>query len=126
MKKKNKFQNNDQIENSKEILDLVFKNWGSYCSSCGSKKSIDDLKLLKVQGPILQIMSECNSCGLKTMISTINTQYGIGMQISQMRSDTKASEMAKFKSKLTRQDLLDFYNELNKINNSKDLLKSIT
>lgn len=115
-------QSIDAEKMEQEILDIVHKSWGSYCSSCGTKKSRTDLKVVKKVGPIMQIVSECKNCQLKTMISAVSTQLGLAVQVMQSRTDAKSNEFNKFAEKVTPYDYLDFYNQLKSIDNSRDLI----
>lgn len=104
-------------------IDLIAKNWGRYCSSCGAQKDLSKLKIFKKIGPATQIISECESCGLKTLITAIPN---LGMQISQLRTDIgDPQELEAFTSPITSSDYLDFYNESKKVKNMGDLLNLI-
>lgn len=109
----------------KELMDLIFKNWGAYCSSCGAKKTRENLKVYKRMGSVVQILSECSNCGMKMLISALPTQMGIAMQISQMRSDANDNEMVTLTTPVTSNDYLEFYNKIKKISSSSGLIEII-
>src|SRR6476469_2297742 len=101
-------------------VDLITKNWGKYCSSCGAEKDLSKLKIFKKVGPATQILSECESCGLKTLITAVPN---LGMQISQLRTDIgDPQELENLATPVTSNDYLDFYNESKKIKNIHDLI----
>jgi hypothetical protein len=119
-------QNNiDNVEGDldQNWIDLITKNWGRYCSSCGTEKDLSKLKVFRKVGPATQIISECESCGLKTLITAIPN---IGMQISQLRSDiADPQELERLTSPITSNDYLNFYNATKDVKNTNELINII-
>jgi hypothetical protein len=103
-------------------MDLISKSWGNFCSSCGAQKDPAKLKVFRKVGPATQVLSECESCGLKTIITVIPN---VGMQINQICTDVGPQEFDQFNSPVTSNDYLDFYNETKNIINTNDLIKLI-
>lgn len=103
-------------------MDLISKSWGNYCSSCGAQKDPSKLKVLRKVGPATQVLSECEACGLKTIITVIPN---VGMQINQIRTDVTPQEFENFTTPVTSNDYLDFYNQTKNIMNTGDLIKLI-
>jgi hypothetical protein len=103
-------------------MELISKSWGNYCSSCGAQKDPTKLKVFRKVGPATQVLSECESCGLKTIITVIPN---VGMQINQIRTDVSPQEFEHFNAPVTSNDYLDFYNETKNIDNASDLIKLI-
>jgi hypothetical protein len=123
--------NNHNLEHNGEVdenmddkwMELISKSWGNFCSSCGTKKDPSKLKVFRKVGPATQVLSECESCGLKTIITVIPN---VGMQINQIRTDvTSPQEFEKFNTPVTPNDYLDFYNQTKDINTINDLIKLI-
>ncbi len=110
--------NNDQLD--PKWKEQIAKNWGNYCSSCGSFKDTTSLKFLRKFGMSYQYISECTQCGLKTIITLIPN---IGMQVTQIRTDVSPSEFDKFISPLTSNDYLEFYSRIKDLNSTSDLIK---
>ena len=109
-------------EIDKNLLDLIAKNWGSYCPSCGAQKDLDKLKIIRKMGSATQILSECEQCGMKTIITAFPN---LGMHINQIRTDLNTSEIERFTSPVTSEDYLDFYNKVKKVQNTNDLINMI-
>lgn len=97
----------------------ISKNWGNYCSSCGSLKNADSLKFMRRMGPAYQYVSECHSCGLKTVINLVPN---LGMQVTQVRTDIKPSEFDEFIQPLNSNDYLEFYAKIKSLDSAEDLL----
>jgi hypothetical protein len=122
--KKNIPKKEEGNEIDQSWVDMISKNWGRYCSSCGVQKDMSKLKIFRKVGPATQIISECESCGLKTIITAIPN---LGMQISQLRTDlTDTQELEKFSTPITTNDYLNFYNETKNINNVHDFINKLT
>ena len=111
-------QNNNQIDPTWQ--DQIAKNWGNYCSSCGALKKNDSLKFLRKMGIALQYVSECENCGLKTVINLVPN---LGMQVTQIRTDVTPKEFNKFTTPLTSNDYLEFYSEIKALDSADELLK---
>lgn len=123
--RRNNNDKNESLEDSKvnkDLMDLISKSWGNYCSSCGEKKDPSKLKVFRKIGPATQILSECEKCGLKTILTIIPN---LGMQISQIRSDISPQEFERFQGPITSNDYLDFYNESRNVSTTNDLIKLI-
>ncbi len=106
-----------------KIKEMISKSWGNYCSSCGAKKDAGKLKIFKKVGPATQILSECEECGLKTLITVIPN---IGMQINQIRTDiVDPQEFERFNGPVTTNDYLNFYNSTKDIRTASDLINAI-
>lgn len=116
--------NQDNMDNptDKNLINFVSKSWGSFCSSCGSKKDEASLKVLRKVGPATQLISECTSCGMKTMITALPN---LGMQINQIRSDLNSKEIENFILPVTPDDYLNFYNRVKSVDSANDLIKII-
>lgn len=108
---------NDPMDD--KLRDQISKNWGNFCSSCGSIKDQSSIKLLRKNGPLYQYISECNSCGLKTIINLIPN---LGMQVTQMRTDISYNEISRFDKPITSHDYLEFYQQIKKVESAKDLI----
>lgn len=106
----------------KSLLDLIAKNWGSYCPSCGAKKDLANLKIVRKLGPATQILSECEKCSMKTLITAFPN---LGMHINQIRTDLNSNEFERFASPITLDDYLDFYNKIKNITSVNDLINTI-
>lgn len=111
---------NDEMD--EKMMEMVSKSWGNFCSSCGAKKDPTKLKVLRKLGPATQVLSECEDCGLKTIITLIPN---VGMQVHQVRTDVSPNEFDEFNTPVTSNDYLDFYNKTKNINNANDLIRLI-
>jgi hypothetical protein len=100
-------------------IDQINKNWGNYCSSCGAVKDNSKLKFIKKLGIAHQYVSECENCGLKTMLNIIPN---LGMQVTQLRNDISPNEFKKLSEPVTNSDYLDFYSGMKNLNNADDLI----
>lgn len=100
--------------------DQIAKNWGNYCSSCGAFKDGASLKYLRKMGFAHQYVSECTSCGLKTVISLIPN---LGMQVTQVRTDISPNEFDKFGTPITSNDYLEFYTKIKDLSSAEDLMR---
>lgn len=107
----------------KGLVELILKNWGKYCSSCGKPKDLSKMQVFRKMGPVTQIVSECEECGMKTLITSIPN---LGMHINQIRTDmTDPKELGRLTTPVTSNDYLDFYNELKNIKSTADLINSL-
>lgn len=105
------------------LMNFITKSWGNYCSACGHKKNEDSLKVLRKVGQATQLISECDNCGMKTMITALPN---LGMQINQIRNDLNTKEFELFTLPITADDYLNFYNEIKSIDNTSDLINKIS
>jgi hypothetical protein len=102
-------------------IDLIQKNWGKFCSACGAQKDLTKMKIFRKVGPVTQILSECENCGMKTLITSVPN---IGMHINQIRTDmTDPNELERLTSPVTSNDYLNFYNEIKNLKSTSDLIK---
>jgi hypothetical protein len=114
-------QNNENLDlNENKWREQIGKTWGNYCSSCGALKDMANLKFIKKLGPSMQFLSECEACGLKTVISLMPN---LGMQVTQIRTDVNQDEFEKFNSPITSNDYLEFYQGIKKLSKAQDLIK---
>jgi hypothetical protein len=104
----------------KNLVDLIAKNWGTFCSSCGAQKDLAKLRTFKKVGPATQILSECEKCGMKTLITAFPN---LGMHINQIRNDLNSEEFERFSAPITSNDYLDFYNEIKNVTHSDKLMQ---
>jgi hypothetical protein len=118
--------NNDLNEDNaldSNWVELIQKNWGKYCSSCGAEKDLTKMKVFRKVGPVTQIISECQNCGMKTLITSVPN---IGMHINQIRTDmTDPAELERLTSPVTSNDYLNFYNETKNIMSTKELISML-
>lgn len=119
----NDFNNLNNDENGmldSNWIELIQKNWGKYCSSCGAQKDLTKMKIFRKIGPVTQIISECEKCGMKTLITSVPN---IGMHINQIRTDmTDPNELERLTTPVTSNDYLNFYNEIKNIHSTKELI----
>lgn len=111
-------ENLDGVDN--KWKEQIAKNWGNYCSSCGALKNSDTLKLLRKIGPAMQFVSECSSCGLKTIITLMPN---VGMQVTQLRTDVTPQEFERFNKPVTSNDYLEFYRKVKDLKKVEDLIR---
>jgi hypothetical protein len=117
------FENGQNLDGTdKKLIDIISKNWGSFCSSCGVEKDLTKIKVIKKTNSLTQVISECTNCGMKTLITAFPN---LGMHINQLRTDIRANEFEKFTTPISSNDYLYFYNEIKDIVTSKDLLNLI-
>ncbi|MCX8035152.1 MAG: hypothetical protein N3A71_02620 [Candidatus Dojkabacteria bacterium] len=105
----------------KQIIEQIKKNWGTYCSACGAKKTDDSFKVVDLQANVIKLISECPVCKQKTMINAVSN---VGMQVSQIVTDLTMEEMNKFNRPLSNDDFLEFYSQIKNIEKAKDLFFS--
>jgi len=114
-------ENNENFDISdNKWKEQIAKNWGNYCSSCGSLKEVNSLKLLRKIGVAIQFISECPSCGLKTVITLMPN---VGMQVTQLRNDVTPQEFERFNSPITSNDYLEFYRAIKDFQTTSQLIK---
>ena len=54
------FENGQNIEGAdKKLIEIISKNWGSFCSSCGVEKDLTQIKVIKKTNALTQVISEC-------------------------------------------------------------------
>lgn len=116
----NNDQNTDNGNLDSNWIDLIQKNWGKFCSSCGAQKDLSKMRIFRKVGPVTQILSECENCGMKTLITSVPN---IGMHINQIRTDmTDPNELERLSTPVTSNDYLNFYNEIKNIDTMNDLI----
>lgn len=115
---------NPQESNSIDpnLMSFITKSWGNFCSACGHKKGETSLKILRKIGLATQLVSECDNCGMKTMITALPN---FGMQVNQIRNDLNTKEFEIFTLPITADDYLNFYNEIKSVNRTSDLINII-
>lgn len=115
-------QNKNSNPIDKNLLDLISKHWGAYCPSCGGKKDLNELKIIRKVGNVSQLLSECRGCGMKTFITAFPN---LGMHISQIKSDLDGNEFSNFNAPITNEDYLNFYSATKNLSNLNDLINHI-
>lgn len=111
---------NDSDQNL--IKEYVLKISGSFCPMCGFKKRPEDLKLLKVVDNVYNFISSCNTCGLKNLILFTPN---LGFQMTHLRTDISVDEFYNFKTPVSNEDYLWFYNKMKNVKTAEDLLSLI-
>lgn len=112
---------NENLE--KSLKEQIMKNWGTFCPSCGAQKDESTLTFLRQMGIASQFVSECKTCGAKTVITVVPN---LGMQVAQVRTDISSNEFEKFSSPITSNDYLEFYRDSKYLKTTQDLLNYLS
>src|ERR1044072_4706570 len=96
------------------IISAVLTQWGNFCNICGSKRSIDNVKIIKRNLDNIVVHINCTSCNSGSFISFNYSNSGFTMQ--QYSSDLNTSELYKLgNAPVSIHDLIDTHIALDKV-----------
>jgi hypothetical protein len=72
-------QNNINMEDN-NILNAVLTQWGGFCNICGTKRSLDNIRIVRRTQDMVVLHINCTSCKSGHFISFNYSSAGFTMQ----------------------------------------------
>ncbi len=106
------------------IINAVLSQWGGFCNICGTKRSLDNIKVVRKTQEMVVLHINCASCKNGHFISFNYNSAGFTMQ--QYSTDLLESELTTLNNTpVNMDDLLDTHIALSKVSTTSDLLSMI-
>jgi len=110
----NQFEDNN-------IIQAVLTQWGNFCNICGTKRSPENIKVIRRTDEIVVLHINCSSCKNSHFITFSYNSAGFTMQ--QYASDLRDDELGKLGNQpINMDDLIDVHMILEKVYTSDELL----
>jgi hypothetical protein len=114
-------------ENTKEefLIQALLTQWGSFCNSCGAKRSTENIKIMKRSSEMIVLHINCNNCKAGHFISYQDKAPTFAMQ-PYTATDLQTDELNKLENpSVSTDDLIDAFMALDKVNDADKFLSLI-